>query len=237
MKKSLFLLALIAGISFAPMAQVVLLEDTVTEKVVEKKFGPNQQHYVNTFFNFGLNPFAHSGELNKQNSPWSFDFQMGVRYKYKISNYYALGAQVYYNLSTYSIDYVDPDLEIGSSEDFEIGAWGLELYQRFNFAKRGNTLGLYFDLGAYGEWNAYRDHIVTIDGTDMDLYKEEVRRYRKVEYIHPFSYGLSARLGYNNVSLYARYRLSDLVDAEKITPAELGFEEFTPLSLGISFHF
>ncbi len=236
----IFSLSLLFLFGFPSFSQEVVIEESVTEEVVEKKFGPNRLHYVSYFMDFGLSPFGHSNQTYKTNLPWSFDFQMGLRYKLKLHNFYALGAQLYWGSTDYDISYDETSVPNGvtlyDQEFFSIGGWGFELFQRINFDKRGNTLGKFLDLGAYIEWLPYRNQTITIEQDETALYSEQIITNRKLKYVNNSAYGLTARIGINKLSIYAKYRLSELVNDE-ISEPNLGFSDFNPLNIGISLAF
>lgn len=235
MKKTIILsIFLFAGI--ISFSQKVLLEQTVANDTLEDKWGQNLRHFSHLYFGFG---FAASGaekgaEVKYGNSA-NFDF--GYRYKFKVCNYYALGADLsfssyMYRLKQDSVSKILPDAEEHDKERIDIGALKLEIYQRFNFGRRGNHVGNYLDVGAYGSYFLYTRHYTMDKKPFADLKKREVTE-TGLEYMENMEYGISARMGHGRWVLFGRYRLSDLFKTSKFYNNNLKYPELPSLQIGI----
>lgn len=236
MKKLLFVL-FVASIVFIDLsAQEVLLEKNVEDQYKEIK-GPNMRHYGH--FYFGLGDFLDFDEnAGTEINPWkSVQFMIGYRYKLKLCSFYALGLDLSFKTNSYFLEGddvnpvdIDNPLAVTANEKkhlYSNNGLGMEIYQRINIGKRGNALGKYFDIGARGQWNISDiDDIITVN--DDDPYTKRVRVInRRLKYVEPFSYGLSARIGINKMIIYGDYRLSD------IFKSEFNMGELPRLSLGL----
>jgi hypothetical protein len=104
-----------------------------------------------------------------------------------------------------------------------INSMSPSVYARINFGRRGNSIGTYLDLGAYGSFNVKRAHY-TYDEINDEIVKTTTSR---LKYMEKYAYGLLARIGTNNVALTAKYRLS------KPFTEKSGFAELTKLSVGL----
>lgn len=235
MKKTIILsIFLLVGI--VSFSQRVLLEQTVANDTIEDNWGQNLRHFGHLYFGFGFaaSPAEEGAEVKYGNSA-NFDF--GYRYKYKICNLYSIGADLSLTSYMYRLKR-DEDTKIlpGEMEHNKerIDTWGvkLEIYERFNFGKRGNHIGNFIDLGVYGSYFMYTRHY-TMDKNPDDypgLKKREVTE-TGLDYMENMEYGVSARVGHGNWVLFGRYRLSDLFKTPDI-PADK-FPELPALQVGV----
>jgi hypothetical protein len=235
MKKTILLsIFLFSGI--ISYSQRVLLEETVDSDTIEAKWGQNLRHFGHLYMGLG---FAASGaekgaEVMYGNSG-NFDF--GYRYKFKVCNYYALGADLSYTTHWYRLKQDEdtkilPDSVEHDKERFDIGAFRLEIYQRFNFGKRGNHIGNYIDIGAYGSYFMYTRHY-TMD-KDPDWMIPEVKKLEETEtgpeYMENMEYGVSVRAGNGRWVVFGKYRLSDLFKTTNNYPEK--YPELPALQIG-----
>src|SRR5688572_29727495 len=91
MKKYLLVLAAFAGLLFNASAQNVLLAQDVAKDSIQEKFGPNLKHYTHFYLGYGfvVGPSENQGSQVKY--PSSHEWVIGLRYKYKVGEVYALG--------------------------------------------------------------------------------------------------------------------------------------------------
>ncbi|MEA3446054.1 MAG: hypothetical protein U9R19_15140 [Bacteroidota bacterium] len=215
MKKINIILSIILIAGITSFSQRVLLEENVAADTIQKKWGKNLRHYGHLYLGFGFaaSP-ANEGAEVIYGASMNFDF--GYRYKFRVCNYYALGADLSFTNSMYSLKQDEktktlPDKIEHDKERIDLSGFKLELYQRFNFGKRGNHIGNYLDIGAYGTFFIFSRHYT------MDKKPEEYPYLRKIEiyetglnYIENMEYGLTTRIGNNRWVFFARYRMSDL---------------------------
>jgi hypothetical protein len=238
MKQIILTLVLVASFGIL-RAQEVLLSEVVEDSVKEQSFGANQQHYIHTYYGFGTAPMLDNGATAKQLSG-TFRFEVGVRYKYKVSNHFAVGSDLYFATAAMYMDTDQPASLAFKSEYYSINSWGLSLYTRFNFGKRGNTLGTYLDLIGFGELNPGRYYSYTMETDASDNLighsSEKQVMYSKLDFLSKSTAGAGVRVGHKGISLVALYRLTDLLDVQA-APVGLGQGEFPPLTLMLEIGF
>ncbi|MBU0764418.1 MAG: PorT family protein [Bacteroidetes bacterium] len=233
MKNILFpvlLVLLITGV----YSQTVLLEKDVRADSVQSKWGPNRSNYINIYFGFGFfadPPVSDSAEIiyGKSNS-----YALSVRYKKKICEFWAVGLGLYYNAINYSLKQsiykVIPNKFIHDKEQMNVQYIGMELYERLNFKRRGDIIGVYVDAGLYAglriySWNKSVDKF---KNRELSGAKKMEITYKKLTYLEKFEYGITARMGINRVALYGTYRLSNL-----FTDDYTQYPELPRLTIGV----
>ena len=81
--------------------------------------------------------------------------------------------------------------------------------------RRGNYIGNYLDLGAYGGWNYQKKHKTTNENDDGEKVRVSTTH---LKYIENFSWGLLARVGVSRYALAVHYRLSDIFESSYAMP-------------------
>lgn len=223
MTKTLVLLAL-AFIATNLYGQEILLEQDVQKDTLQAKRGPNLKNYSHVYLGYGFvlgSPQAIGSAIRYGNST---DFNVGFRYKRKITNFYALGFDLGYGLTSYNLKQQEgkilPDTLFHESEKINFNHFGLMLYNRFNFGKRGNIIGNFIDIAAYGNYDFSIKHIYTERYVNPNAANAHVTKVvnRRLIYTNPFNYGVQARLGFNRFVFYGSYRLSDQFKKEFMYP-------------------
>jgi len=219
MKSLLSLLFIAVFIQYGVSQDVILNEVVNGDSVIEIR-GPNLKHYKHPYIAFGF-AATQSEEVESEIEPgYSSNFIFGYRYKRKISNFYALGYDLSYNISWYRLAQKEskktPDSLLNDKERLTFQNMELGLYNRFNFGKRGNIIGKFMDLGAYADWTFLCTHFYR-NKIGENIYKTRVT---SLKYFEPVNYGVLARFGINHWVIYANYRLSDLFKS-KYNYAEL----------------
>ncbi len=230
MKKSLIIIICLTY-SILTIAQTVLLEQDVYKDTVERKVGPNLRHYHHTYFTFGFmaNQSDKGADIKFGNSNF-FDF--GYRYKLKICNHYAIGTDFNMGFYGYNLKQTNykilPDTLLNDKENLSFSNLSLGLYNRINFGRRGNYVGNFLDLGAYGLFNYSFVHFTKNIMADKSIVEQ---RTRKVGYYNMLGWGVSARLGFNRYIIFAQYRMSDYFKAN------YNYPELSRLSVGFQIGF
>ncbi len=192
------------------IAQEIVLKMNPAVDTSEAKSGPNLKNYWHPFMSFGMciDPGS-AGATVKQ--PHLDQFSFGYRYKNRLAEHIAVGLDISYNVNDFSLkqnasktlpDTVQYKKQRMIFYNAQVGA-----YVRINFGKRGNTLGNYLDLGAYGEY--VMSHV---QYTKYSLPDGSIVRARRtqLDYFQHFNYGLLARIGFKKLVIYGQYRLSDM---------------------------
>ena len=212
--KKLILFLLLAPI--ITLGQTILLEQDIINDSIPENVGPNLKHFSHTYINYGsiIGSTSNDMEIGK-----SYEFSSGLRYKYKVSGFYALGFNLSYNMQSFRIK--NPNFISGIFYDKEklvLNNFEIELYNRFNFGKRGNVIGKYIDIGAYGNYAFVTKHYLRINNEDDPLATSKFTEIinRKLEYTNSINYGITARVGWEWFALYGKYRFSDIINSTSL---------------------
>lgn len=229
--KKIFLILLI----FFPLtvfSQTVLLHEDVRKLDFQMpSSGPNYKNFHQLYLNYLLIiPMNDDAEI-ETNGGESGIFSIGWRYKRKLSEWFALGTGFSYANAQYSIkQYVGkqiPNSITHDKEKLKYNNLNLEFYIRFNFGKRGNIIGKFIDLGAFGGYAVGVKHFYEdkADKNSPPAYAGKIKvDEKKLNYVSRLNYGLTARMGVNRWVINVSYRLSDLLtDDYKATVANVYF--------------
>ena len=209
---------LLLAVCMSGFSQEVLLQQNVKADTIRPSWGPNMKHYILAYVGLGF-PVYTTEAVNFTKPLASSCFDFGVRYKRRITNFLALGADLGVDATAFKLKQEQgktvPDTIMNKKEKFQINSLIGSAYIRFNAGRRGNYIGNYLDLGAYGGWNMVKKHKTINENTAGEKVKVETTG---LKYVENFSYGLLARLGTNRYALTARYRFSDLFVATYAMP-------------------
>ena len=215
MKKAIALIT-ITILALNVFAQQVIMEQKVTKDTVPSDFGPNLKNFSHFYTAFGIIAGAPEGYGATIRYGNSSDFNMGFRYKRKLSNFYSMGFDLGYGLTSFKLKQdltkIFPNAKLHHKEKIHFNHLRLTLYNRFNFGKRGNYIGNFLDIAAYGDWEFSAKHIYF---DKHPLLNNDNASAAKVintglAYTNPFNYGVQTRIGFNRYVLYGSYRLSEL---------------------------
>lgn len=220
-------------------SQTILMEEDVNADTLPPTFGPNLKNFVHSYFRYGFVAGKSEGAGAEIIPGLSNEFSFGIRYKRKMNNFYALGFDVFYNKINYRLKQISskvfPDtLHNHIAEKFFYNNFGLEIYNRFNFGKRGNILGNFLDLGGYGEWGFSIKHFFKddLDTAQTGAKMREITN-KKLLYANNLNYGATLRFGMNRFILYGKYRLSDIFKANYLAENKLKYPELPRLIVGL----
>ena len=205
-------------ISMAAFSQDILLKQNVKADTIRPTYGPNLKNYIYGYIGLGFPLFTNEGS-NYTKLVTSTDFDFGVRYKRKLTNFLALGIDLGMNSASYKLKQSDSkivsDNVINDKEKIQVNSLVSSAWLRINAGRRGNFIGNYLDLGVYGGWNFQKKHKTTNTNTNNEKVKVSTS---KLKYIENFSYGLIARLGISRYALTVNYRLSDIFKTSYAMP-------------------
>lgn len=210
------------SVSFVAVSQEILLEQNVKGDTIKPTHGQNLKHFSYGYAGISFPVFTNEDAVyTKFGVSTAYDF--GIRYKRKLTNTFAFGLDWGMSFADYHIKQGEgkmvPDTIINDKEKYLLNTMNGSVYFRFNVGRRGNYLGNYLDLGAYGGWNITKKH-KTVNETEADEKVKVVTS--RLKYFENFQYGILARIGIGRYALTARYRLSDLMVPESSIP-ELPF--------------
>jgi hypothetical protein len=236
--KQLLILSLLI-LPFTVYSQTVILHEDVSKLDVKMPTnGPNFKHFHQLYLNYSfLIPLDDANEI--ETDFWrSYIFVVGWRYKRKLTNWFSLGTGLSYSNEIHYIKQGTnkqiPNTIVHDKEKLKFNNAGIEVYMRFNFGKRGNVIGKFIDLGAYGEYAFSVKHFYQ-DNYDKSQppYYSGTKKVNETNlgYVNKVNYGLRARIGVNRWVITASYRLSNLLTDDY--RAIFGEYAFSKLSVGL----
>ncbi len=192
----------------AARAQQVLLQTDVANDTIPNRTGPNRRYFGHLYVGYAL--AAGPSALGVRHGAASSELQLGGRLKRRFTSLFALNTDLRYAYLRYGLD---PDIArpapFGPRFDSQVLSYHQvqgEASLRLNPARRrGNTVGRYLDLLAYGGW-AFTTNYAT-EGPGPSGGRLEVVAHRP-DYLARWQGGVGARLGSNSLALVGRYRLS-----------------------------
>lgn len=214
----LLLTLIIASFLPSAAAQTVLLDREDIDSTVSL-FGPNRKHFVHLHFGYGL-IFGKNNEGAKTRVPGSYDFKIGLRYKYKISETLALGLEANYGNHTFDFRQeegkVFADTTLNDEEELIVHYLEPTVYFRINIGERGNSMGRFVDLGAGLPINIGAAHF-----TSNELPTGEIRTVTtsRLNYVESYFLQAFVRIGFNNLSFYYQYRFTEIFNETVNYPA------------------
>lgn len=215
--KKIFTIILLS-FTLGAFPQDILLQQNVKADSIRPTYGPNLANFIHGYIGLGF-PLHTNKTIDYTKAGASSDFDLGLRYKRKITNYLAVGLEMSLNATSYKLKQSEPktipDTVVNDKEKFQISTLSGSGYVRINVGRRGNYIGNYLDLGTYAGWNFQKKHKTT-NGNEAG---EKVRlSTTRLKYIENFSYGFLARIGVNRYALTAKYRVSDIFDSSYEIP-------------------
>jgi len=215
--KLLFILLLSFLFLTANTQEIVFSQDVKSDTVRPTK-GPNLKYFTHPYIGLGF-PLYTNEDVTYTKTGSSMIVDYGVRFKRRFTNTFAVGLDLSMNWAAYKIKQAAgksfPGSAINKKEKFQVNSLTPAVYARINVGKRGNFVGNFMDLGAYGSWNWKRAHKTTNENDEGERVKVLTSR---LTYMESLSYGLLARIGINRYVLSARYRLSDLFKSSSAIP-------------------
>ncbi|MBK7030814.1 MAG: outer membrane beta-barrel protein [Bacteroidales bacterium] len=216
--KQLILLCLVI-LACSLTAQEIVFSKDVKSDTLRPTKGPNLKKFSHQYLGFSFPVFTNE-KLNYTKPFSSIAIDYGIRYKRRLNNTFAMGMDLSVNWAGYQIKQKEgksvPDSAINKKEKFQVNSLTPALYFRINVGRRGNVIGNYLDLGAYGSFNWKTAYITTNKNDNDEIVKVSTSR---LSYMENYSYGVLARIGINRLAISARYRLSNLFIASSGFPS------------------
>jgi len=199
-------------------AQQVLLQTDVATDTLPPRTGPNRRYFGHLYGSLGL--AAGPSELGVKYGIPSFEVQAGGRLKRRLGPYLAFNADLRYAYLRYGLvpDVARP-APFGPGSGFDSQTISYHQFQgeaslRLNpERRRGNTVGRYLDLLAYGGRTLAANY--TASGPSASGGWREVVEHQPA-YLARWQGGVGLRLGSNSVALVGRYRLSELLPGTRL---------------------
>lgn len=192
-----------------------------TTKVIQKQkkkveFGPDKTHYVHAYFNFLFATPPQEGNDADIFYGKTHSVSYGVRYRFKIARFFAVGAGINYTYYAWHFKQIDtkkiPTSTIYDKEKIKINTLEGDIFIRFKVGKSKSPVGNYLDIGGYANWDFYdsRQFSNFVNLTEPEGYATNTGINSKLNYLNKTNYGAELRLGHGKVLLFAKYRLTDM---------------------------
>lgn len=224
MNKKYFYLALACLAGPVAHAQQVLLQADVARDTLRPRTGPNRRYFGHLYAGYGLaaGPSSAPG-LPVRYGFSSTELQLGGRLKRRFTDHLALVGDLRYSYLRYGIAQdngpkVAPFSDVHDTETLSYHQLQGELGLRFNagFRPRGNVIGTYLDLLAYGGPALAANHSTTDEPTNGQGRIEATRH--EPPYLNRWLGGVGARLGSGPLAVVGRYRLSEALRSPSGSP-------------------
>lgn len=234
------LLALCLAMSGSLTAQRVLVHEEPDTTGEIPMIGKNRSIYAHQLIKIGL--FAPVYESGAKLNFWSTSLSYEVRTKAKICSWNALILDFGYRCDRFIIDQEQTKLLPGffgnhKRERISNHNVSFALCDRFNFGRRGNILGIYLDAGFYGDYVFRATHLYVDEFYNSNSPVATHTRTRvkdtQLQYMNRMNYGLTARLGWEWGSVYAMYRMTDMI---KDNPPLTVYPDLPKLVIGIEMY-
>jgi hypothetical protein len=221
-KYAWLLVAGFGGLGPLAQAQQVLLHTDVARDTLRPRTGPNRRYFGHFYLGYGLAVGGSSAGLPIRYGVGSTEVQLGGRLKRRLANNLALTADLRYAYLRYALAQdagpkAPPFGPLHGTETLTYHQLQGELGLRLNagFRPRGNVMGTYLDLLAYGGGAVGANH-TTIDETTTQGRLEMTRH--QPPYMQRWLGGVGLRLGSGPLALVGRYRLSESLRSVEGSP-------------------
>ena len=206
------------------------------EDLVPEKWGKNAEWEGGFYLMYGLSIPIQANE--KQVNFWSPTFHVGYRVMHALSKAYKIGLGLEYVRDNYNYPFdkanrLDNLFNVPQQgldkKCFSRNELGVELFQRVRIVPSGGLFanGVHWDLGVYGSygWSKYALYY-----DQISFATEASREYRNPSFIdnYRFNWGLTTRITYDWIGVYARYRMTHLTTSYDVDP-------FNPTSFKMEF--
>lgn len=221
-------------------AQKVLVHENPDTTGKIPVFGRNRLLYAHPLVKIGV--FAPIYEKGGRTNLLSTSVSGELRGKFKICKWNALTLDVGYRCDRWLINQDDTSYlptYTGSRhkrERLSTQNITFAFCDRINFDRRGNILGLYVDLGVYGDYAFRAAHVYSDEYYDSNspvaTHVKTRVKLTHLQYINRFNYGLTARIGWEWASVFAMYRVTDLI----IDQPQTDYPDMPRLVIGIEMY-
>lgn len=194
----------------AARAQQVLLRAEVADDTLTALMGPNRLYFGHFYAAGGWVAGASALGAPGRAGFSSMEGQLGGRLKRRFTQTVALVADVRYAYLRYSFDQTAaktfPSTGLHRAERLALHQVQAEIGLRLNAGRRGNTVGSYLDLLAWGGWVAATSR-TTDDNPPPGGAAAVSTTETGLPYLRRWTGGAGIRLGFDRYALMARRRL------------------------------
>jgi len=174
------------------------------------QFGQNRAYYLHYFIGFGGYVSYDKQEQWANTLGKSYDLDFGMRVKLRLTNWLAAGSVFTYNIQNFNFANPNfsfiPNASLPETQKLVNQGFFMGPYLRINVGKRGNQIGKYIDLGFFYNLTAGR---IKEKYDDQIVDKVVVV---KPNYIESYQYGPYVNIGYQRLSVFAKYRMNRIFD-------------------------
>jgi len=216
---------------------VILNEKPLKYDLLSPSVGPNFRHFNHLYMSYNfIVPTGNNNEI-ETNFAKSYIFNLGWRYKFKITEFLAIGTALNFYNVTYNLTQNEkkmiPNNIQHTKEKMKFNSLGTEFFIRINYWRRGNVVGKFIDIASYINYALTVKHLYQDPQTNTNApYFAGVVdvTLSDLTYVERLNYGLRVRLGFNRWVLTSSYRLSNLLTESYLE--NIGNYEFPRLSIG-----
>ena len=224
------ILILIIGFSQATQAQEILMHENVYQDSVKGNWGPNLSHWMHFYGAFGFVTPINQNVESEIYFGKATNWELGLRYKKRITNWLAIGGNVSYDFFNYRLeqnqDKTLPDTLFYDKQKIVLHNLNLAPFIRFNFGRRGNKIGNYIDFGFF--YNAVLSNAEKQKGTPSGLDKVKVKN---LQFIANDYYGFYTNIGFGRWVIFGKYNYSAIIIKDH------SFADLPPLTIGLQIGF
>jgi hypothetical protein len=194
-------------------SQNVLLEQDVNKDTIIPKKGANRKYHTSIFIGAG----SIFGKANADSSiPMqnfkSWEFRCGTVSKIRLTNWYSLVLNTSYSRQAF---FLSPDSSDIRYNKMILNNVGLSVLNRFNYGKRGNSVGKYIEIGASVQHSfMVRQKFLIMNSDDNPTYKSTKYTLSSPNFINRLNYYADLRIGFKQYVLFGRYLLTDILDKQ-----------------------
>lgn len=199
------------------LSQINLLHKRPYEQLNKQDVGPNTRNWWSSYMQVGfLVPLENQDSIGVKENFSNMMFETGWRYKFKMNENLSTGLDFGYNYQEYNIrqsgskNLLSLNI-INDKQLIRMHALAGGAYVRINFGKRGNIVGKYLDLAGNIQYS-FRDEMLIRNKVEPStgMPAEKVKNvYIHLPFVRDLHYFATARFGWNFISIFAKYRLSD----------------------------
>jgi hypothetical protein len=237
----LFLCLCLCSMIVEGVSQEDLLYKNTQEQLDRKDVGPNTKNWWSSYLQFGfLIPIMNNDSLGVKENLSSKMFETGYRYKHKMNEHLSVGLDFGYNFSEYNIlqsktnNLLSPGVE-NKKQSIRMHAITFGAYARINFGKRGNIIGKYLDVGGNLQYSFRDDMLIRNEiQPGIGMPSEKIKNvYIHLPFVGDLQYFGTIRFGWNYISLFAKYRFSELFTAVDYINGNRTLPNLPPLHFGV----
>lgn len=231
MNQKIYLLSLFVLLSTLAMAQDEKPDPygRDLEALTLKKRGPNSDKYSHLFLGYG---FVTGFDLDSSEIIYgkSGVFTFGYLFKWRVAKYLEAGFDVAYHRTAYHLKQDSsktvPTPKLHKNEKIIFNSLQASPFLRIKLINKFRSNGTFIDLGGFSGWQYNVKH-ETVELNQRAGAGKTKTVNTDLSYKRDYVYGLLARVGFNRVIFYGRYRLSNIFTDNS------GFDDFPDYEVGI----